>query len=103
MSKFSGDIWMDEKKAFFAALGSREQDRSELENPEIMKAMRDAGASATERGFVQNLDGAGSLLGGAVVLDSAGNILYEWQEARWGDKVPGDELVAACSKPASRL
>ena len=68
-----------------------------------MKAMRDAGASASERGFVQNLDGAGSLLGGALLVDQSGKVAYEWREARWGDKVPGKALIAAAASLRAAL
>ena len=94
---------MDEKKAFFAALGNRDQDVAEMAKPRIKAKKIAASASALERGFVQNRDGAGYLLGGAVVLDHAANVVYEWREEHWGDKVPGAALEAACTKGTARL
>ena len=98
MSNWSGQLFMDETQAFIKYLGSRQQDLSELDNPEIMAAMRKAGKYASDRGFTQNLDGAGMLLGGAIVLDKDANIIYEWQEKRWGDKIDTAQLLEACIK-----
>jgi hypothetical protein len=102
MSNWSGQLFMDETQAFIKSLGSRQQDLSELDNPEIMAAMRKAGKYASDRGFTQNLDGAGMLLGGAIVLDKDANIIYEWQEKRWGDKIDTAQLLEACTKAQVR-
>jgi hypothetical protein len=98
MSKWSGDMFMDEDKEWYAALGMREQDMSELQNADIKGAMKQAGQDASERGFVQNLDGEGMLLGGVVVLDSKGGVVFEHRECRWSDAVSTADLVAACTQ-----
>ena len=63
--------------------------------------MQDASTDAAARGFLQNLDGSGSLLGGALLVDQKGAVVFEWRELHWGHKVPGEALVAAATAAAT--
>jgi hypothetical protein len=92
---------MDESKAFYHALGNREQNMDELKDDEIKLGMKTAGQAATDRGFEQNMDGEGTLLGGVVVFDANGKFVFAHREERWGDDFHSrtiEELTKACKK-----
>ncbi|CAB1119444.1 unnamed protein product [Ectocarpus sp. CCAP 1310/34] len=88
----NGEIYFDEEKAFFNALGMRWEGLSSLMKPSVISNAKRASA----KGVKGNLKGEGRLLGGLLVVGGGDSgIAFEHREAVFGDHASMDAIMAA--------
>lgn len=83
------ELYVDEKKELYKALGLGQGGARMMLDPEVIKANK----LAKDRGVGGNLSGDGWQLGGTYTVDEKGEILLEFQQAKFGDHpAPADIL-----------
>ncbi|CAN0054188.1 unnamed protein product [Ectocarpus sp. 12 AP-2014] len=88
----NGEVYFDEEKAFFNALGMRWEGLSSLMKPSVINNAKRASA----KGVKGNLKGEGRLLGGLLVVGGGDSgIAFEHREAVFGDHASMDAIMAA--------
>ncbi|CAM9360948.1 unnamed protein product [Hapterophycus canaliculatus] len=89
----NGEIYFDQEKSFFNALGMRWEGLSSMMKPSVIKNAKRASA----KGVSGNLKGEGRLLGGLLVVGGEGDpdIAFEHREAVFGDHASMDDIMAA--------
>jgi len=96
-----GDLYLDNDKAFFAAVGGgkpRAMSLLSLLNP-FGEAMKNYGRSKkTISDF--NMKGDG-LVGGGLMVIKGNDVLYAYQEKTFGDHAPTENVLEAAKKAAS--
>ncbi|CAM9417897.1 unnamed protein product [Scytosiphon promiscuus] len=89
----NGEIFFDQEKAFFNALGMRWEGLTSLAKPSVIKNAKRASA----KGVTGNFKGEGRLLGGLLVVGGKAEpgIAFEHREAVFGDHASMDDIMAA--------
>lgn len=97
------DLYIDEDKAFYAYLGNRRlltlggTLKALLLPWRTVGAIRDIGKRMTAKNIEGNMIGEGLLLGGVLVVDKAGKIIYSYQE-KTGTPAPVDAVEEALAR-----
>ena len=80
------ELYLDEDKAFYAYLGNRRlltlggTLKALLLPWRTIRSFRDVGRRMKEKNIEGNMVGEGLLLGGVLVVDKSGKIIYSYQE-----------------------
>jgi len=91
---FKNDIFWDQDKLFYKAIGNNWAGFTSLLKPRVWKNFFRAQA----KGYTGNLKGEGRLLGGLLVIGPAKQgILLEYKEKEFGDHAKLDDVVKAVS------
>jgi len=94
---FVGDIYVDEKREIYKALGCNRGLKYAL-NKKALKAIQ----SAMSEGYSQGKTAGDSLqLGGTFIISLQHGVLYQHLEQFAGDHVDLDELLSACKQVSS--
>lgn len=95
-----GEIYVDESKAFFTALGDRYAQPEHMEDAEVLRAGKAAykALKSKDSGYKISMAGEGALLGGSVVIGGPmGERLpvFVHLESKFGDVADPADLLAA--------
>lgn len=95
---FHGEIYLDQEKSLYNAFGAKEGGAEDMSKPEVMAAGRKAYRMLKAKDPSYSLDrtGEGALLGGSLVVDSDGAIVYAHSEDTFGDIADPVALLDAC-------
>jgi hypothetical protein len=97
LEAFKGfDTYLDEERSFQKFLGDRWLGLKGMFYPSVWKN----GSRAQKRypGLEGDLKGEGRRLGGLVVVDGQGEVVYQYNEKVFGDHAPLEEVYSAASK-----
>ena len=100
-SYFQGEVYLDERKAFFEALGNRFAQHSDIKLAEVRAAGKAAlkALKAADPDYQLSSAGEGALLGGSFVFAArSGQILFTHRERVFGDVAKPAEILAACKQ-----
>ena len=89
---------MDAEKSLYKAFGAKIGSTEDMTKPEVMAAGRKAYRmlKSKDPSYKLDLTGEGALLGGSLVVDSGGNIIYAYSEDTFGDVADPKALLDAC-------
>ena len=97
------ELYLDEDKAFYAHLGNRRlltlggTLKALLLPWRTIRSFRDVGRRMKSKNIEGNMVGEGLLLGGVLVVDKSGKIIYSYQE-KTGTPAPIDAVEEALAR-----
>jgi hypothetical protein len=104
---FSGEVYLDSAKGFYAALGGHLGDANMLAMEEVKARGKAAFKQlrAADPSYKLSMDGDGLALGGSLVVAPSGKVEFVHAEQSFGDVAAPEVLLAACKAAArpSRL
>jgi len=102
---FRGDIYLDIDKDMYKAFGSQHGGADDIAKPGVMEAGRKAYKMLKAKDPSYKLDstGEGALLGGSLVVDGKGKIIYAHSEDLFGDIADPNALLNACKSASTQL
>eukprot|EP00928_Gymnodinium_smaydae_P087429 TRINITY_DN71694_c0_g1_i1.p2 TRINITY_DN71694_c0_g1~~TRINITY_DN71694_c0_g1_i1.p2 ORF type:complete len:193 (-),score=55.74 TRINITY_DN71694_c0_g1_i1:9-587(-) len=100
---WKGEVFLDEKKAFFAALGGGKVHEpytlatflAMIANPFTKSRTKKNLAMADKKRVANNMTGEGFIAGGVYVIRKDGKAAYSFLEEDIGDSAPVEDVVAA--------
>ena len=98
---WGGEVYLDQEKALFAALGGGVVRRGSLLsflNP-FAPLWKNVSAS---KGVTGNFVGDGLTFGGLLVVRKGGDVEYAFQETTFGDHAPQEDVLAAAKRAACK-
>lgn len=93
---FDGDIYLNTDKSLYKALGAKRAGVFSMAKPSMWKAVKRAKAKK----FDGNMAGDGFQLGGLMVLEPSGAMVYRFTQSGFGDHPPLAEVLAAAREGA---
>ncbi|KAF9972412.1 hypothetical protein BGZ73_004454 [Actinomortierella ambigua] len=95
---WKGEVFFDPEAAFYKAMGGHNKLRvahwETLVRPSFWKHFMRNKRSGISGNFI----GDGSVLGGLLIVNNNGTIVYEHEEKVWGDIAPVENVLQAASK-----
>lgn len=90
------ELYVDENKELYKALGLGQGGVRMLMEADVVAANK----LAKDRNVGGNMKGDGWQLGGTYVVDKGGDVLLEFQQAKFGDHPTREDLLKACGLEA---
>ncbi|KAG2178142.1 hypothetical protein INT43_003395 [Umbelopsis isabellina] len=100
---WKGDLYFDEDKAFYKALGG-----GSLQWRSPVRLIMPTGIKTLTKSFLYgekgNLKGEGRIMGGLYILHKGNNgVAYEYLEKTFGDHAPTEEVLGACKLASDKV
>lgn len=95
---FDGPIYIDAEKRVYKALGASRASVFSIAKPSMWKAA----ARAKKKGFTGNMAGDGFQMGGLMVLEPNGAMVYRFAQPAFGVHAPLDEVLEAARNGAEK-
>lgn len=92
---WSGELYIDQKKEAFNALGFKRISLLSLPGMLISRIARRQNAKAKERGVGGDLKGDGFQNGGLVVVEKGGKVLYSFVQENVADHAENEDILKA--------
>lgn len=92
---WAGELYIDQKKSSYKALGFRQLGFLATAGALMSKKLRSAYSKATAAGITGNYKGDGFQNGGTIVVDKEGKVLYEYKQIDPSDHVDPEDILKA--------
>lgn len=92
---WAGELYIDEKKQSYSALGFRRLGYFATAGALLSKALRAGMKKASDQGITGNIKGDGFQNGGTIIVDKDGKVLFEYKQVEPSDHVDPNEILKA--------
>lgn len=92
---WSGELYIDQKKSSYKALGFRRLGYLAIAGAVMSKALRAGLAKAKEAGIEGNIKGDGFQNGGLIIVSKEGKVLFEYKQQEPSDHIDPQDVLKA--------